>query len=311
MISRLIPLFVISTSLVLAACGDNGGLISNRGHLELGITDAPVDSAEAVVIHVISATLHGPDGDTTVDVLDPVSGEAGRSIDLLQLQGGKWTGLFDETVTAGHYSWIRLELDLDQSYIQIAGAQHVLRCTSCENAGYRINRSFDVKPGGATLALMLDFDVRKSITDPNGASPDYILRPTVRLIEVAASGAISGTVDATLISSLGGGDCSVYVYDGHDAPVDDVYIPINTAIPDTQNNPVTTAKVSSDGSNTYTAAFLPTGDYTIALTCDAANDSAASDDALTFSNAQNVTVVAGDTTSANFVAPVPPPVVAP
>lgn len=305
MSTRLIPLLVTSFSLALAACGGGEGFVSNTGHLELGITDAPVDSAEAVVIHVTSATLHGPDGDTTVNVLDPMTKTPGRDIDLLLLQGGQWTGLFDETVTAGHYSWIRLGLDLDQSYIQIAGAQHGLRCTSCETVGYRINRSFDVEPGGATLALMLDFDVRKSITDPNGSAPEYILRPTVRLIESAASGAISGTVDATLISSLGGGDCNVYVYSGHNAQPDDVYIPIDTAVPDTQNNPVTTAKVATDGTHAYTAAFLPAGEYTLAVTCDAANDPAANDDTLTFSAALNASVVAGATATANFPASAP------
>lgn len=307
MSARLITMMVAGFCLALAACGDNAGFTSNTGRLELGITDAPVDSAEAVVIHVTNATLHGPDGDTTFDVIDPVSKTPGRDIDLLLLQGGQWTGLFDETVTAGHYSWIRLGLDLDKSYIKIAGAQHGLRCTSCENVGYRINRSFDVKPGGAALALMLDFDVRKSITDPNGGNPDYILRPTVRLIESAASGAVGGTVDATLIASLGGGACSVYVYDGNNATTDDVYIPVNIAIPASQNNPVTTAKIATDGSNTYTASFLPAGDYTLAVTCDAVDDSAASDDTLTFSDAQNVTVVAGTTSTANFIAPLPAP----
>lgn len=285
--------------LLLASCGDNSG--AGTGQLKVGITDAPLDNAEAVVIHVTSATLHGPDGDTTMDVLDPTDGTAGRDIDLLRYQGGQWTGLFDNTVSAGHYSWIRLALDLTKSYIQINGAQYGLRCTSCEHAGYRINKSFDVT-ADATLTLMLDFDARKSITDPGAAKADYILRPTVRLVDSAASGSISGTVDGTLIASLGGGNCSVYVYDGFDATPDDVYIPLNMASPDSQNNPVSTANVISDSSYTYTVSYLPEGNYTIALTCDAINDSAANKDILTFSDTHNISVLAGETAMLDFPA---------
>ena len=193
-------------------------------------------------------------------------------------------------------------LDLDKSYIQIAGAQHGLRCTSCENNGYRINTSFNVETD-AILTMILDFDLRKSITDPNGSDPDYILRPTVRLINSAASGSITGTVDPTLITLIGSNNCSIYVYDGHDAKVDDVYIPISVSIPDTQNNPVNTTKVTNNGSYTYTAAFLPEGNYTIAMTCEGMNDSASIDDTLIFSEAQNVMVIAGTTTTVNFLIP--------
>jgi len=198
---------VASFCLTLSACG--GGSGSATGQLSLGVTDAPVDNAEAVVIHVTSATLHGPDGDIRV----PETGTLDRDIDLLKFQGGQWTGLFDETVTAGHYSWIRLGLDLAKSYIQINGNQYSLRCTSCDKTGYKINTSFDVAQD-ATLTMMLDFDLRKSITDPNGGSTDYILRPTVRLVDHAASGAISGSVSKTTLDTLGypSGTCSVYVF---------------------------------------------------------------------------------------------------
>jgi hypothetical protein len=293
---------VASVCLTLSGCG-GGSSGSGTGTLSMGITDAPIDSAEAVVIHVTSATLHGPGGDTTFDVVDS-TGKSGRDIDLLKFQGGQWTGLFNATVPAGHYSWMRLGIDLSKSYIQINGAQYGLQCTSCDNVGYKINTSFDVAQD-ATLTMMLDFDLRKSITDPSSANQDYILRPTVRMIENAASGSISGSVDATLLSSLGGGMCSVYVFAGQGATPSDIYIPLNAPIPST--NPITTANVTGTGPYSYTASFLPAGDYTIAVTCDAAADSAATVDTLTFSYAQNVTVTAGATTTANFLA-VPPPV---
>lgn len=294
---------IASFPLLLAGCGGGNG--SGTGQVSIGLTDAPIDGAEAVVLHVTSATLHGPDGDRTVDVLNPSTGKPGRDIDLLKFQGGQWTGLFTDTVTAGHYSWIRLGVDMTQSYIQINGTPYSLKCTSCDNVGYKINTSFDVAQD-ATLTLMLDFDARKSITDPNGGSTDYILRPTVRLVQTAASGSISGSVDSTLLSSLGGGTaCSVYVFAGQNATPDDIYIPIGSPIPTT--NPVTTANITGTGPYSYTAAFLPAGDYTIAATCNADLDSAATNDTLQFSYTQNVTVTAGATTTKDFPATAPPP----
>lgn len=76
----------------------------------------------------------------------------------------------------------------------------------------------------------------------------------------------------------------------------------------TQNNPVSTAMVNGDGSYTYTISFLPAGDYTAALTCDAKNDHADQDDQLVFDASANVSVVAGETTTLHFVAP---PIAAP
>lgn len=224
-IQQFIVLSILASSLGLMACGGGSSSDPGQGTIQIGITDAPVDSAEAVVIHFTSATIHGDSGNTVVAVTDPVSGDPGRTIDLLALQSGQWTGLFDNVVTAGHYSWIRLEMDFSKSYIQINGARYALRCTSCENNGYKLNSSFTVERD-AVLALMLDFDLRKSITDPSNASTDYTLRPTLRTIATAASGSISGAVDSNLITAAPGAmaACSVYVFSGYDAMLDDVYI---------------------------------------------------------------------------------------
>ncbi len=294
-------LYAVLLSLGIVACGGGSGSQST-GTLEVGITDAPVDNAQAVVIHFTEATLHGPGGNTMVKVMDPVTDEEGRSIDLMQLQGGMWTGLFDDVVLAGNYSWIRLTLDLSKSYIQIDDQQHSLRCTSCENSDFRLNRSFKIDADGH-LALMLDFDLRKSITLSNSGT-EYHLRPTLRVIEADVSGDISGDIDANLIAELGGfSGCSVYAFTGNDAELDDVYIPMNMSMPMPmgQNNPVSTAKVVFENDvYSYMLSFLPAGDYTVALTCDADMDTADKDDVLEFSEHINVSVVAGETSTADF-----------
>lgn len=291
-------LSLLFISITISSCGS--GNTQGTGKVEIGITDAPIDSAEAVVIHFTKAELHGPDGTSSFEVIDPVNEQPGRSIDLLQLQGGMWTGLFTHEVTAGQYSWIRLTMDMTQSYIQINGQQYALRCTSCEKSGYRINRSFNVVTGG-TMALMLDFDLRKSITDPSSGL-DYILRPTVRVVETAASGSIKGEIDPNIITALGGfTGCSIYAFTGNDAVLDDVYIPVDMLVSSEQHNPVSTANVVYENNvYQYTLSFLPAGDYTVALTCNADIDSAATDDTLVFSEPVNVSVISGTSSGGNI-----------
>lgn len=298
-----VVILVLLGGLGLASCGGSGS--EQTGTIDVRLTDAPVDNAEAVVIHFIRATLHGPGGNTVIDVYDPVTGDPGRSIDLLQFQSGQWSGFFSQEIAAGNYSWIRLELDLSQSYIQINGAQYALDCTSCSNNGLRLNRSFSI-PADGILTLMMDFDLRKSITLPRNGSLVYKLRPTIRIVEADVSGNIAGSVDSTLIDSLGGyTGCYVYVFDGYDAQLDDVYIPFNDAVPAGQNNPVATAPITYSTSYLYNVAFLPSGNYTAAVTCDGENDHADTDDVLGFSTAINTSVTAGQTTTIDF----PPPAV--
>ena len=90
--------------------------------------------------------------------------------------------------------------------------------------------------------------------------------------------------------------------------MDDIYIPLDMPVPDTQNNPVTTAMVDSDvdpndpelRNYTYTAAFLPVGTYTVSLTCEARQDDSATDDVLVFTGTTNADVSAGQTITVDF-----------
>ena len=62
--------------------------------------------------------------------------------------------------------------------------------------------------------------------------------------------------------------------------------------------PVTTTSINFDiisGSYIYEAAFLPAGDYTVALTCNSDQEVLDAENDLQFFNIQNVTVIANDT----------------
>ena len=304
-------IFSVLASL-LVACGGSGDGSTTvpTGKLSVSLTDAPVDNAEAVVIHYTRATIQPDNGDPIIiDIINPDDLSSGRSIDLLQFTGEKSTVLFDEAMPVGKYSWIRLDVDFDplKTYIQIAGMTYPLDCNSCANTGLKLNRSFDVTVDN-TMAFTLDFDLRKSITDPS-SSNNYKLRPTIRIIETAAAGGISGTVDATLISSLGGAEgCVVYIYEGSNLTPNDIFTPELGSPPTGFNNPTSTTPVELNDASIYeyTAAYLPAGEYTVSLTCDAENDDPlVAYDAVNFTGTTNASVTAGTTLTVDFPLPAP------
>jgi hypothetical protein len=130
-----------------------------------------------------------------------------------------------------------------------------------------------------------------------------MLRPTLRLADNVMASAITGTVNDTLMTAT----CdpvndhpAVYVFSGDGVTPDDV----DGITPD----PITSASVkldSNDGKYKYYAAFLEAGDYTVAFTCDAADDDPAVDNTLnaplvSFSGTTTVSVTAEMDTVHNF-----------
>ncbi|MDZ7787404.1 MAG: DUF4382 domain-containing protein [Halofilum sp. (in: g-proteobacteria)] len=85
---------VLAGSAALVACG-GGSSGDGSGSLSLGVTDAPVDSAQNVFVEFSSVTLKPAEGEPfTIDFEEP------KQIDLLDQQNGKSEILLeDERVT--------------------------------------------------------------------------------------------------------------------------------------------------------------------------------------------------------------------
>jgi hypothetical protein len=305
-------------ALLLVACGGGDGGGSSTGTLDLAITDASVDDAEAVVVEFTGVQLQHAEGERIdYDYVDDVTGDpAPRQIDLLALTGGTTELLLDGvTITAGDYSWIRLKVNAERgvidSYIdRISDGRHSLYVPSGAQSGLKLNRGFNV-PEDGMASFTIDFDLRKSVHNPSGLKDDYILRPTLRLVDDNTAGALTGVV----LDIGNDPDCdasmeyvgAVYVFDGTGVvDVGDVIDDI-----DGTDDPVTSAKVSmsNEGNYVYTVAFLPEGDYVIGFTCDAdidnpdvdadATDSA--DGPVDFVVGEDlVTIAAGKTTVHDF-----------
>ena len=306
------------TCLVVGSCGNGSSTSSGRSAdgampgdgpttLTISITDAVIDSAQEVWIQFTGLTIKPADD----DAIDFIFSNA-NNINLLSLSGTAYSDLIsNEVVPLGNYDWIRLHVNATNdgnldSYIRLDdGTVHELSIPSGSQSGLQINSSFEIT-AASDKKLMIDFDLRKSIVI---AGPNYLMRPTLRMVDMDNTGNITGTINPSFLT---GDSCSdsdpntgnaVYLFEGANAPTDDI---------DNQNpEPFTSASVelnSSNGNYEYVIGYVPAGDYTLAFTCQSdmddpsTNDSNDDDDGFVFVYFENVSVVVTDTT------PLPDPV---
>jgi hypothetical protein len=296
----------ISMALGVAACSGGGGDSGGTGQLSLAVTDAPVDDASSVVVQFNGVAFkRAGSAPEVVRNLAP----SPRQLDLLQYQGGRAALLLDgATLPAGEYEWVRLMVDNEpgvrDSYVVLrSGEECELRVPSGSESGLKLNRGFTL-PADGSVALTIDFDLRKSIHAPPGqrgsagaCTQGYLMRPTLRIVDDANVGAIAGHVDADLVTE----EClpKVYVFSGSGITPDDLEEAAGA-----DADPLVVASVPVENGSTayaYRAAFLPPGAYTAAFTCD--DDDASADDTLIFAGTQNVTVQANLISTADFAAP--------
>ncbi|WP_223670590.1 DUF4382 domain-containing protein [Kangiella shandongensis] len=282
-------LIVAGVAFALTACKDDD---PDTGTLSVAITDAPVDNAEAVVVQFTGIEIQGVGGRQSFDF------DTAQTIDLLQLTGDESLELLPETeLDAGEYQWMRLKVNAERgvtdSYIDIDGARYSLFVPSGSQTGLKLNRPFVIAAGGQT-DFTIDFDLRKSVHEPQDAAQDYYLRPSLRIVDNLEVGHIAGMIDPNLINAEGCTDSSaVYLFEGADVAADDV-----DAV---EPEPITTGlvEVDNNGDYVYEIGFVVAGDYTLGFTCEAANDDPETDDVINFAT-QNVTVIANDTVIADF-----------
>jgi hypothetical protein len=260
----------------LSACSGSDSVSTattgtGTGFFELDITDAPVDDAAEVVIVFDGIEIKPIQGDALILSLVPA-----RRINLLQYRDGETLNLLEQTrLRAEEYEWIRLRIRAqenlqDGSYIRLRdGRQFPLFIPSGAETGLKLQRRFTVAEGGITR-LLIDFDLRKSLVMPPGQAPNWILRPSMRLMDRLRTGTLEGEIDLVELAAnfdlpRSACDAGLYLFAGADQHPDDmdgdpadgadpvVYLPLDPAREQTRA--------------TYRIHYLETGPYTLALTC--------------------------------------------
>ncbi|WP_160118647.1 DUF4382 domain-containing protein [Chryseotalea sanaruensis] len=253
-IIRLTTLFFALLAVSLMSCTEE----SAKGKVQLYITDAPVDDAnvDAVFLSIIGVELKNNDGWQTIAAYDePVT------VNILDYQEGNALFLTEEEISAGTYTEARLILDAPAENVPAAnnpgcylrykdGSTQALFIPSGAQSGYKVKGSFTLAAGG-TVAVTLDFDVRKSIVVA-GASERFVLKPVVRLVANQDAALIEGDY----LDFTEGTRVVVYAYEAggfttgeSEADADGIRFP----------NAITSTQLNAEGE--FTLAFMNAGDY--------------------------------------------------
>ena len=296
-------LTILLVALTGCGGGSSDGSSDGNGSLTLGLVDGPVDGAEQVVIAFTGIELkpdNGPPMDpipmdeSACDDFDSATGTC--SINLLDLVGTDRRVVFSEAVPAGHYQWVRLLVNaernvMDSYLVTLDGRMCSIYIPSGSETGLKIVSGITVTTNGVS-DYTLDFDVRKSITNPPGLSdPDaqcadnYVLKPAIRIVDSTEIGVVAGTVDESVL----GADESCTLDEFGRYPNVAVYVfddEAGTAVADDldgdDGDPITSASVvwnDEEEAYTYEVGFLlAPSTYHLGLTCTADLDDAAVDD---------------------------------
>lgn len=289
----------IGLALTMAGCGGDEGGTST---LSLSITDAPLDEVSTVWLQFTGVELKPASGPS-----ETIQFDAPKGYDLLTLQNGNAALLLgDTTVPAGNYQWVRLILDPapGSSYVMDADGRHDLFIPSGAQTGLKLVRGF-VMPAGGRADFTIDFKLHESIIAPPGLSPDYLMKPVLRMTNNVETGTIAGQFLTPGEGPLCGERApTMYLFTGADVTPDDLYNPLDGA-PDTAPDvaPLVTTTAVMNSVFEYRFSFLEAGTYTVAFTCDA-DDPAVDEHTTTplefFKYPDPVVVTAGQTSTADF-----------
>ena len=294
---RWLAYFAVFVAAALSLTGCGGGS-NSAGSMTLSVGDAPVDTAEKVVVEFTGVELV-PDNGMPVDITFSTI----KTIDLLNDSGTASAQLFSQPIPPGSYGQVRLMVvadgDPSHSYIVLSdGTMHGLQVPSGSETGLKLVSGFTV-PASGVVDYTIDFDLRKALTCPPGQAPACILKPVERLVDNTTVGNIQGTVDASLVPIT----CTpgVYLYSGTVTKPEDM----NSTAPSIDVNQPLASKVpvlAQSGGYYYQFTFLPPGLYTIAFTCEATLDNPdQADSTVTFSPVKTgISVTANQTVTVDI-----------
>ncbi|GGF03059.1 hypothetical protein GCM10011383_12490 [Hymenobacter cavernae] len=182
----------------LAGCGKDNDSASNMAKMEVRLTDAPGDyKAVTLDVQQVEINVKGdavdPQGWQTLTLLKP------GAYDVMSYTNGNSALLTSADFPAGRISQIRLILGPNNSVTTKDGQIYDLKTPSGQTAGVKLKVDADLTKN-VTYALVLDFDVAKSIVERGNWKPGndkkerFLLKPVIRTVANAVAGGIKGTV---------------------------------------------------------------------------------------------------------------------
>lgn len=200
---RFLFLIIISIAFLafISACGSDKDGDKNVGTVSIGLTDASTDEYKAVYVTINDVEVHMSGGSWEV------IGSPEKTYNLLELVNGIIAQLGIAQLDPGDYTQIRLIIGEEPDdepnilgdphpyanyIIDTADVEHKLKVPSGYKTGIKLVHEFTVNEG-ATVELVLDFDAYKSVVKA-GKSGKWILKPTIKVIDVEEAYTLSGIV---------------------------------------------------------------------------------------------------------------------
>ncbi|WP_247235251.1 DUF4382 domain-containing protein [Telluribacter sp. SYSU D00476] len=234
------------------------------GRLKVEMTDAPIDEAsvQGVFVTVTEVRVDGKKWEAF---------QGPKTVNLLELQGGKTVTLTEGDVSMGSFDKLTLVLDYERDANGNAPGCYIQRQDGTKNklvVSGNARTDIEIKgpkvdiAEGQTQTVVMDFDLRKAIKEQGGASKDYAfvtygeLQSSIRFVKKESTGSITGKLNNYNASTNGKAVAYVYTKGSFKQNTE------TSGQGESQvrfKNSVTSTKVNSDGS--FTAAFIPEGEY--------------------------------------------------
>jgi hypothetical protein len=201
-------------------------------------------------------------------------------------------------VPAGDYQWVRIEIDPAESYVIASnGGRYALDAPSL----FQSTADFTVGEG-LTANMLVDIDLHMALSaETQGGVTLYTLKPISRLVNLKAVGTIRGTAPGGLMVgklALTDPRCDpqLYAYAGAGVVPAGYFVPVKGG-----QSPFATAPLALNINQdiySFNMGLLPAGNYTVAITCGAAD--APGSKSIDFSPSQDAQVTVGNSTTVTF-----------
>jgi hypothetical protein len=176
------------TVAVIGGCSDDK---EGTARLQVRMVDAPADY-KAVNVDIQQVMVHTSESAGEQDKGWIELTHINKGVyNLLELTGGVSALLAEGDLPAGKISQIRLVLG-ENNTIVIEEEELELKTPSSEQSGLKL-KVHTVLEEGITYELLLDFDAARSVVETGNNK--YNLKPVIRTLAEAQSGAIQGIID--------------------------------------------------------------------------------------------------------------------
>ncbi len=174
-------------SVLFSACSKKDDSTSGTTRVNIRLTDAP-GAFDALWLNVKEIKVLTSNGESTFAVNAP-------AVNILNFRLGKDTLIAASDVPSGRIQEIRLVLNETGNRVVVGGVNYALTTPSGQTSGIKLKVQDDLKAGIA-YTMLLDFDVAKSIVQTGNGK--YILKPVIRCVPNAVSGAITGVINPAM-----------------------------------------------------------------------------------------------------------------